>query len=89
MAQSDVIGILRDAIYTVLISAAPMLIVAIVVGLIISIFQATTQINEQTLAYAPKVAAILLSVLFFGGMIMSRISNFTVNLFESINLMIR
>lgn len=89
MTQSDVIGILRDAIYTVIIASAPMLVVAIVVGLIVSIFQATTQINEQTLAYAPKIVAILLSLLIFGSMIMTRISNFTVNLFESINMLIR
>lgn len=89
MTQSDVLGIMRDAIYTVILSAAPMLIVAIVVGLLVSIFQATTQINEQTLAYAPKIVAILLSLLVFGGSIMSRISGFTVNLFESINILIR
>lgn len=88
MAQSDVVGVLRDAIYTVIISAAPMLIVAIVVGLIVSIFQATTQINEQTLAFAPKIVAILLSVLIFGNMILSQISGFTINLFESINTII-
>lgn len=89
MTQSDVIGVIRDAIYTIIISAAPMLIVAIVVGLIVSIFQATTQINEQTLAFAPKIVAILLSILIFGNMIISQISGFTINLFESINTIIR
>ncbi|NLB29073.1 MAG: flagellar biosynthesis protein FliQ [Clostridiales bacterium] len=89
MSQADVLSILRDAVYTVIICAAPMLIVAIAIGLIISIFQATTQINEQTLAYAPKVVGILLAVMFFGSMIMSRISEFTINLINSINVMIR
>ena len=89
MTQSDVLGILKDAIYTVIICSAPMLIVAIVVGLIVSIFQATTQINEQTLAYAPKIVAILLAILVFGSMIMSQLSGFTERLFDSINVIIR
>lgn len=89
MTQADVIGIFREAIYTVIVCSAPMLIVAIVVGLIVSIFQATTQINEQTLSYAPKIVAILLAVLIFGGMIINQISEYTINLFESINQMIR
>lgn len=89
MSQGDVLSILRDAIYTVLSSAAPMLIVAIVVGLIVSIFQATTQINEQTLSYAPKIVAILLAILVFGSTIMSNISSFTIGLFESINHLIK
>ena len=89
MSQADVLSILRDAIYTVIICSAPMLAVAIVIGLLISIFQATTQINEQTLAYAPKVVGVLLSVMFFGSMIMSRLSDFTTHLFESINTIIR
>ena len=89
MSQADVLTILRDAIYTTIICAAPMLAVAIVIGLIVSIFQATTQINEQTLAYAPKVVGVLLAVMFFGSMIMTRLSDFTTNLLESINKIIR
>ncbi len=88
MSQADVLNIIREGIYTIIICAAPMLIIAIVIGLIISIFQATTQINEQTLAFAPKIVGILLSILFFGSMIMSRIGGFTTNLIESMNAMI-
>lgn len=89
MSQADVLTILRDAIYNVIVCSAPMLVVAIVIGLIVSIFQATTQINEQTLAYAPKVVGVLLAVMFFGSMIMTRLSEFTTHLIESINVMIR
>lgn len=88
MTQADIIGILRDAIYTVIICSAPMLIVAMVVGLLVSIFQATTQINEQTLAYAPKIVAILLTILIFGSFIMGKLTGFTTNLFNSINSII-
>jgi flagellar biosynthetic protein FliQ len=89
MGTADVTNILRDAVYTVIIASAPMLIVAMVIGLVISIFQATTQINEQTLAYAPKVVAILLALVFFSNSIMTRIGDYTRTLFDSINTIIR
>lgn len=84
LSSSEIITIVQDAIYTAIISAAPMLIVALVVGLIVSVFQATTQINEQTLAFVPKILAILLALLFFSGFIGSTISEFTLRLYGSI-----
>ena len=89
LTQGDVIAVLRDAVWTVVISAAPMLVVAIVVGLTVSIFQATTQINEQTLAFVPKIVAVLLTIVIFGGFIFSSIGGFAVRLFDSINTYIR
>ena len=88
IAQGDVIDILTQAVTTVVICSAPILIVAMVVGLIVSIFQATTQINEQTLAFVPKIVAVMLSLLVFGGFIFSTINSFVSRLFESINSMI-
>ncbi len=84
MSQADVLSIMQDAIYTTIVASSPMLIVAIVVGLLISIFQATTQINEQTLAFVPKILAILLSVLFFGALILNTLTEFTVRLYDSV-----
>lgn len=84
MEQAQVISIMQDAILTTIIAAAPMLIVAIVVGLLVSIFQATTQINEQTLAFVPKIIAILLSILLFAGFIINTLTDFTLRLYESI-----
>jgi len=63
-----------------------MLIVAMAVGLIVSIFQATTQINEQTLAFVPKIVAILLTIIVFGGYIITTLSDFTLRLYEQINV---
>ena len=88
ITQGDVINILTEAITTVVLCAAPMLLVAMVVGLIVSIFQATTQINEQTLAFVPKIVAVMLSLLLFGGFIFSTIGGFVTRLFESINRII-
>jgi len=85
ISQGDIINILTEAITTVIISAAPMLIVAMVVGLLVSIFQATTQINEQTLAFVPKIVCVMLALLIFGGFIFSNIGGFVTRLFQSIN----
>ena len=82
--QTEVISILQDAIYTTIICAMPMLAVALGIGVIVSIFQATTQINEQTLAFVPKILGILLAVLLFGGWIITKTTDFTFRLFESI-----
>ncbi|MCL2125446.1 MAG: flagellar biosynthesis protein FliQ [Oscillospiraceae bacterium] len=89
ISQSEILGILTDAITTVILSAAPMLIVAMVVGVIISIFQATTQINEQTLAFVPKIVCVMLTLLLFGGYIFSRVGGFVTRLFDSIVTIVR
>ena len=88
ISQSAVINILTQAITTVIICAAPMLITAMVVGLIISIFQATTQINEQTLAFVPKIVCVMLALLLFGSFIFSTIGGFVARLYNSINTII-
>ena len=85
VTQGAIMNILTQAVMTVVLCAAPMLIVAMSVGLIISIFQATTQINEQTLAFVPKIVCVLLSLLLFGGFIFSTIGGFVTRLYETIN----
>ena len=82
---NDIIAILSDAIYTVVLSSAPMLLVAVAVGLIISIFQATTQINEQTLAFVPKIVCVMLALLLFGNFVFTNVGGFTVRLFTTLD----
>ena len=84
MTQGEVIRVMQEAIYTIITASAPMLVVALAVGLIVSIFQATTQINEQTLAFVPKIVGILLAILIFGGFLLNTLEGFTLRLFESI-----
>jgi len=88
ISQGEIISILTQAITTVILCAAPMLIVAMVVGLLVSIFQATTQINEQTLAFVPKIVCVMLALLIFGSFIISTVGGFVTNLFNSINTII-
>ena len=89
MEQSEIITVLQDAIITILTVAGPMLIVAMVVGLIVSIFQATTQINEQTLAFVPKIVAILLTLLLTAGFVISNLTEFTTRMYGYVETMIK
>ena len=84
MTQGDVARLMQDAVYTVLIASAPMLLAAMVVGIIISIFQATTQINEQTLAFVPKIVAVFLLLLLLWGFVAGSVEDFTKRIFEYI-----
>jgi flagellar biosynthetic protein FliQ len=89
MEQSEIITVLQDAVITILTVAGPMLIVAMVVGLIVSIFQATTQINEQTLAFVPKIVAILLTLLLTAGFIITNLTEFTTRMYGYVETMIK
>jgi flagellar biosynthetic protein FliQ len=84
MTPELAIDVCRKAIQTILMSSAPMLIVALVVGLIVSIFQAATQINEQTLTFVPKIVAVFITLLVFGSWVIKIVSVFTVGLFDII-----
>lgn len=85
MEQTQVLQVMQDAIYTVLAAALPIVGVGLVIGIIISIFQAATQINEQTLTFVPKIIGILLAILVFGGFILSVLTQFGERTFEYIN----
>ncbi len=63
MTGADVLDIARDAIWTVLLLSAPMMVVALVVGVAISLLQALTQIQEMTLAFIPKILAMFVTLL--------------------------
>lgn len=84
MSESMVMSVLKDAISTGLIVAAPILVVSIVIGLLISIFQATTQIQEQTLTFVPKLVAVALVGLITGSWMLHTIVGFTTRIFEHI-----
>lgn len=86
MSQADAITIIQEGIKTIIIVSAPILAVSLIVGLIISIFQATTQINEQTLSFAPKIIAIFLSIILFGPWMINKLVDFTTKLFDYINI---
>lgn len=84
MSENLIIGIVQDALMTSVKIVGPILIVSIVVGLIISIFQATTQIQEQTLTFVPKLIAIGLTGLLLASFMSRTMVEFTERIFELI-----
>lgn len=84
MSESLVIGVMKEGITTALKVAGPILLVAIVIGLIISILQATTQIQEQTLTFVPKLLGIALVGLLLGNWMLHTLMSFTERIFELI-----
>jgi len=81
-------AIMRDGIFQVLIIASPVLLIGMSIGLIISIFQATTSIQEQTLTFVPKIVAIFLTLAFFGPWMFTSMREFTLNLLRLIPEMV-
>ena len=78
------IGVIKDGLFTALKASAPFLAVALVVGLLISILQATTQIQEQTLTFVPKLLAVAAVGLLLGSWILHTLVGFTERIFELI-----
>jgi flagellar biosynthetic protein FliQ len=86
MDKSQVVDVFVDAIKTILMLSSPMLVIALLVGLIVAVFQATTQIQEQTLAFVPKIMAILLVTMFSANWIINSLIEFTNRIFDMIDM---
>lgn len=84
MTQVLVLNIMRKAFFTIMIVSAPILVIALAVGLIISILQATTQIQEQTLSFVPKIVAVIFALILFGSFMMNKLIALTTELFSLI-----
>ncbi|HHY06629.1 MAG TPA: flagellar biosynthesis protein FliQ [Clostridia bacterium] len=84
MTQDFIIYLGKEAVYTILLLSGPLLGVSLLVGLLISVFQATTQIQEQTLTFVPKIVMVFISLVIFGSWMLNLIVTFTTNLFSSI-----
>jgi flagellar biosynthetic protein FliQ len=89
MSEEFVGGLIRQALITVLYVGGPILFLSLLIGLIISIFQATTQINEQTLTFVPKILVVLVAVAIFGPWMYSTMLEFTQNVFAQIPQVVR
>ncbi len=89
MSPETVVHLGRQAVETILLAAGPMLIAAMVVGLMISVFQAATQINEQTMTFIPKIVAVFITMLIFGPWMIKILVNFTSNIIINMPMVIR
>ena len=81
--------ITQQALFLVLIASAPPVIISLIVGFLISVFQATTQIQEQTLTFAPKVIVVFVVLAMTGSWIGSQLVRFTFHVFDNFPAMLR
>ncbi len=86
MTEGQVLDIMRDAFYTIIICSAPPLLISLVVGLVVSIFQTITSIQEQTLTFVPKIVAIFVSLIVFGSFILNHILDYMTRLWGNFSL---
>lgn len=89
MTAQFIVDLAQNALLTALLVAAPMLGLSLLVGLTVSIFQATTQIQEQTLAFVPKIVAVLFAVVIFGSWMLKILIQFTTYYFQNLAAFIR
>ncbi len=89
MTAEMIIGLARNAMEVTLLVSAPLLLAGLAVGLIVSIFQAVTQIQEMTLTFIPKIVAVFLALLIFFPWMLEMMTSFTGNLFNSIPEMVK
>lgn len=89
MSELEIMTIVKKALVTGIMVAGPILIISLVVGLIISIFQATTQIQEQTLTFVPKLIAIIFVLVLAGPWMLNKLVVLTNELFQSIATIVK
>ena len=86
ITQGEVLDIARDAIYNIILTSAPLLLISLIVGLIISIFQTVTSIQEQTLTFVPKIVCVFLGMMIFGSWILTNLTEFINTLWSDFSI---
>ena len=83
ITQDAVLDIAREAIYTIIVVSAPLLLVSLIIGLVISIFQTVTSIQEQTLTFVPKILAVFITIILAGGWMLTVLTEYLVRLWSN------
>ncbi|MGL4982462.1 MAG: flagellar biosynthesis protein FliQ [Treponemataceae bacterium] len=89
MTVGEIVSLMRGGIFQVLLLASPILLAALIVGLIVAIFQAVTSIQEQTLTFVPKIFAILGMLALLGGWMFTAMRQYAISLFSAISTITR
>ena len=89
MTQGQVLDIMRDSFYVIIVCGSPMLLISMIVGLLVSIFQTVTSIQEQTLTFVPKILSIFLALILVGPFIMNTLLEYINNLWGDFSIYIR
>ena len=88
MTSSVILDLVRDGVTTIILVSAPPLIMSLAVGIIVSIFQTVTSIQEPTLAFVPKILAVMLSLILFGSFMMNTLTGFFTRMMDKIPLIL-
>lgn len=80
ITEGQVLDIARDALYTIILTSAPLLLISLIIGLIVSIFQTVTSIQEQTLTFIPKILAVFIAMILCGSWMLNNMTDFMINL---------
>ena len=83
ITQGEVLDSASQAIYTIIVVSAPLLLVSLIIGLIISIFQTVTSIQEQTLTFVPKILAVFVGMMIFGSWILTQLTEYITDLWSN------
>ena len=83
ITQGEVLDIASQAIYTIIVVSSPLLLVSLIIGLIISIFQTVTSIQEQTLTFVPKILAVFVGMMIFGSWILTQLTEYITDLWSN------
>lgn len=86
ISEGDVIVIAKEAIYTIIVASAPLLLISLIVGLVISIFQTVTSIQEQTLTFVPKIVAVFVGIMIFGSWMLNEMSDYMIRLWTDFSI---
>ncbi len=89
MTPEAVISFAKEGIIMTLVLSSPMLLLGLIVGLIVSIFQAVTSISEMTLTFIPKIVAVFMGMLFFAPWMLEKITTYTIKIITNIPMYIR
>ncbi len=89
MTTAEVITIAKDALFTIIITSTPILLISLIIGLVISIFQTVTSIQEQTMTFVPKIIGIFLGLMILGGWMLENMVTYMENLWSNFSIYIR
>ncbi|MCR4834172.1 MAG: flagellar biosynthesis protein FliQ [Butyrivibrio sp.] len=89
MTADTVTMIMSDALYMVIAVSAPLLLVSLIVGLVVSIFQTVTSIHEQTLTFVPKIISVFLTLMILGNWMITKITDYITLLWHDFTLYIK
>ena len=88
LSEGVILDVAREAFTTIIITAAPALLISLIIGLIVSIFQTVTSIQEQTLTFVPKIVAVFLTLMLLGGWMLNKMVDFMTKLWNNFSLYI-